>query len=200
MIKLYFLGVIGLFSAAWFGLDWYMNFKKLSWVSIGEVWPLWVLLMIVGFLVGAAVWGVIAQAAMSKESRALNKRADEKNETYRQQLSDKQTQLIEQEKTLHKRVKLAEQELDEKEQRKKEKIKALKQKTEREIKQLNQEAEKRIEEAHNIKADAERLIIETKAENEIHQRSAFRATSTVKRLRRKIEKLQQQTGERSGLS
>ena len=182
MIKLYFVGVIGLLVAVWFGLDWYMSNNQLSWKAIWVVWPFWILLMIVGFLLGGAVWGVIAQVAMSKESLALKKHAEANNKAYKKQLSDQQAELIRQEQTLDQRVKQAERQLDEKEQRGKDKVKALK-----------REAREAMQEALEIKADAERLIIETKAENEIHQRSAFRATSTVKRLRRKIARLEQGT-------
>ena len=174
MIKLYFAGIIGLSVAVWFGLDGYMTAQQLSWQSIGEVWPLWVLLMIVGSLLGGAFWGVIAQVAMSKESLALNKHAEANNEAYKKQLSDQKAELIRQEQTLDQRVKLAERQLDEKEQRGKDKVKALK-----------REAKDAMQEALEIKADAERLIIETKAENERHRKSAFNATKTVERIRRK---------------
>ena len=180
MIKLYFAGVIGLLTAVWFGLDGYMTAQQLSWQSIGEVWPLWVLLMIVGFLLGGAGWGVIAQVAMSKESLALNKQVEANNEAYRNQLTDKQAELHQREISFGHTVKLMEQQLAEKEQQAKDKLKSEK-----------RGAKKAMETATTIHVKAEQLILDTTAENESHKLSAFRATSTIKRLRRKIARLEQ---------
>ena len=177
MTKLYWLGIAGLSGLVWFGLDRYMTSKKLSWGAVADVWPFWLLTMAAGFMLGGAVWGVIAQAALASDGQTLNAEIEQEKTAYRQMLKnnlkDERAELIRQEQTLDKRVKLAEQARDATEQKAKDKLKAKK----RAVK-----AAMRI--ATDTQAEADRLIIETKAENESFRVRALNASKMLERVRK----------------
>ena len=177
MTKLYWLGIVSLSGLVWVGLDWYMTTKKLLWGAVADVWPFWLLTMAAGFMLGGAVWGVIAQAALASDGQTLNAEFEQEKTAYRQtlknNLKDERAELIRQEQTLDKRVKLAEQALDATEQKAKDKLKAKK----RAVK-----AAMKI--AIDTQAEADRLIMETKAENESFRVRALNASKMLERIRK----------------
>ena len=177
MTKLYWLGIVSLSGLVWVGLDWYMTTKKLLWGAVADVWPFWLLTMAAGFMLGGAVWGVIAQAALASDGQTLSAEFEQEKTAYRQtlknNLKDERAELIRQEQTLDKRVKLAEQALDATEQKAKDKLKAKK----RAVK-----AAMKI--AIDTQAEADRLIIETKAENESFRVRALNALKMLERVRK----------------
>ena len=177
MTKLYWLGIASLSGLVWVGLDWYMTAKKLLWGAVADVWPFWLLMLLVGFLLGGAVWGVIAQAALVRDGQTIKAQSEQDKAAHRQtvenNLKDERAELIRQEQTLDKRVKLAEQALDAKEQKSKDKLKAKK----RAVK-----AAMKI--AIDTQAEADRLIMETKAENESFRVRALNASKMLERIRK----------------
>ena len=197
MIKLYFLGIASLLGLAFVGIDWYMTAKKLRWEAVAEVWPFWSLLMVVAFLLGGAVWGVIAQATLASDLKVLNAEFEQEKATYRQtvenDLKDERAELIRQDQTLGKRVKLAEQALDKREQTIEESLESLEKK--------KQKLKAKKEALTQAQAEVQQLILDKEAENEGYRVRALNAGKALERDRKKykatIAKLEQDNTEQS---
>lgn len=197
MIKLYFLGIASLLGLVFVGIDWYMTAKKLRWEAVAEVWPFWSLLMVVAFLLGGTVWGVIAQAALASDLKVLNAEFEQEKATYRQtvenDLKDKRAELIRQDQTLGKRVKLAEQALDKREQTIEESLESLEKK--------KQKLKAKKEALTQAQAEVQQLILDKEAENEGYRVRALNAGKALERDRKKykatIAKLEQDNTEQS---
>lgn len=194
MTKLYWLGIAGLSGLVWFGLDRYMTSKKLSWGAVADVWPFWLLTMAAGFMLGGAVWGMIAQAALVRDGQTIKAQSEQDkaahHQTVENNLKDERAELIRQEQTLDKRVKLAEQALDAKEQKSKDKLKVKKRKIKAKEEVVTQ-----------AQSDVEQLIIDTQAQNEGFRLRALNASKALERDRKKhkaaLAKLAQDDAEQS---
>lgn len=178
MIKLYFVGVVGLLVAVWFGLDWYMSNNQLSWKAILVVWPFWALSTVVGFLLGGFALGVAAEYAFIHDGKVLESQYEADNATYKQSINDslkeEKSRLERLEKTYRERsIKLDQQHLDG-EQKIKDKLKAQK-----------REHKAAMKSATDAQAKAEQLITDTRAENEVLKKRALNASKMLERIKQK---------------
>lgn len=178
MIKLYFLGVIGLLVALWFGLDGYMSSNQLSWKEIWIVWPLWALLTVAGFLLGGLVLGTVAQYAFVRDSHELAAQHEADKTAHQQSvensLKEESDRLVRQEELLKERsIKLDQRYLD------------SEKKLNKTLKKKKKKANAEIEKGVAMQAAAEQLIIETKAENIKIRREAHNVQMVFKRMERK---------------
>lgn len=179
MIRLYFVGVVGLLVAVWFGLDWYMSNNQLSWKAIWVVWPFWALSTVVGFLLGGFALGVAAEYAYMRDSKVLQSQYEADKTTYKQSvnndLKEEKSRLERLEEDYTKRsIKLDQQHLDG-EQKIKDVLKAQK-----------REHKAAMKAAADTQAKAEQLILATKAENETLKKRALNASKMLERIKKKI--------------
>ena len=178
MIKLYFVGVIGLLVAVWFGLDWYMSNNQLSWKAIWIVWPFWALSTVAGFLLGGFALGVAAEYAYLRDSKELDARYETDKAAYKlsvdNDLKEEKSRLERLEEDYTKRsIKLDQQHIDG-EQKIKDKLKAQK-----------REHKAAMKAAIDTQAKAEQLITDTRAENEIFKKRALNASKMLERIKHK---------------
>lgn len=179
MIKLYFVGVVGLLVAVWFGLDLYMSNNQLSWKAIWVVWPFWALSTVVGFLLGGFALGVAAEYAFIRDSKVLESQYEADKTTYKQSvnndLKEEKSRLERLEEDYTKRsIKLDQQHLD------------GEQKIEDKLKAQKREHNAAMQSAADTQAKAEQLIIATKAENETLKKRALNASKMLERIKQKI--------------
>lgn len=159
-------------------IDRYLAANDSTWSFLMSVWAMIAAFILIGFtLCYLALYSYLQTTIKAKPQYQTEK------EAYRQSVdhdvSEKERLFIHREKTLK-----------ENELNFYQKVADGEGKIKKKLAKKARELEAELKEAHEIKADAERLIIEKQAENEKYRQSAFNATSTVKRLRKRIEKLE----------
>jgi len=161
MIKLYIVLIVGVMGLVAYGLDWYLVSKNLGWGVLLEVWPILASIGLLSFLAGGLLLGLLAEFSFQRDSREFEKELEAKNEIFEKSVLDG---VEDEKKNLDRRL--------------------------QEVFTRENEAESALAEAKEIREDVDRQVIEARADIEKNRKSAFNATKTVERLRRKVEKQQ----------
>jgi len=165
MIKtLIFISLLILASVI-YGLYWWLDLKNYTWKLIIDVWPFWLISTFLGASIGGLVVLFMANFAYNSDLNELeNKLETEKNE----HLANFNFSM---------------------ESREADAIKKQQKANEDSFK-----ANQIMLESNEIAEDAKRQIIEMRQDLEQAQKSAFNATKTVERLRKKMVKLEASRG------
>ena len=161
MIKLYIFFVLSLLGLVIYGADWWLEFNDLTWNYIRRLWIFWLFSGLVGFFLAGFLLFTLAEFTLRGERKTLRDEFNADMHAYEERLN---------------KINLSRSEsISEREDT---------------ILKREQLAESRIVEAQEIRDDVDRQIIEARADIEKYRKSAFNATKTVERLRRKMEKLE----------
>lgn len=182
MIKAYSLLCVVLLGAVLFGINWYVNFKRIQWETLGEVWVLIALILAAGAILGGAAvgffWGHLRdEKELAKEFEAY--KADhalsmkEKTDT----LAWRDEEAVKKNNRLDRKLATVGEGAAENEKRREKKHKAA-------VKKLSDK-----------EALADQKVIDAEAESERSKLSTIKASNTVRRLRKKIERLEKEAAE-----
>lgn len=165
MIKtLIFVSLLVLASVI-YGLYWWLDSNNYSFKAILDVWPVWVLSSLVGVAIGGLIVLFMAQFAYNSDLNELEEKTNIEKTQFEKNLYDS---IASRETSLRKQQQQAEEE------------------------RFN--ASQSLVESEEVAEDAKRQIIEMRQDLEQAQKSAFNATKTVERLRKKMAKLEASRG------
>lgn len=177
MNKAYLSLFFVLLGAVLFGFNEYVNFKRIQWETLREVWGLVALLLAAGAILGGAAvgffWGHL------RDEKELAK----KFETYK---ADHALSMKEKEETLAWR----DEEAVKKNNRLDRKLATVGEGTAKNEKRRAKEHKAAVKKLSDAVALADQKIIDAEAESERSQQAAVKASNTVRRLQKKIERLE----------
>lgn len=165
MIKILIFVFLLVLGGVVYGLFWWLDLKNYTWKIIIDVWPFWLLSTLIGASIGGLIVLFMAKFAYNSDWNELeNKMETEKNEHRT---------------NLHFSMESRESDAIKKQQK---------------ANEDSFKANQIMLESNEISEDAKRQIIEMKQDLEQAQKSAFNATKTVERLRKKMAKLETSRG------
>lgn len=162
----------------WFFLDGYLTKNHSSWSFVFDVWPLWIALVVASFVLGCFAFSVISPFIFMKEKNAYEQQCERDNVAYQQSVDhavrEENERLIRQESMLRERsIQLDQTHLDQVQQ------------STTKTKALKKEAKAEMKKALELQAEAQRQIIQAKADVAQHQKRALNASKALERTRQK---------------